>query len=86
MSCESSSRRAPPSLLMFIPTRHTTVLEGTLYVEFAAARDDTLVVAVPAGGVYITPSNTAHFVLAKDGDTVYQESGTGPTRTKLIKQ
>ena len=65
--------------------RITTVLEGTLYVGFADTLNVTQAVAIPAGAVYVTPANTAHFVLAKDADTVYQEFGTGPTATSPLR-
>lgn len=66
--------------------RHTTVLAGTLYVGFGESFDETKTVAIPAGAVYVTPANTAHYVWAKDGESIYQESGIGPTGTTLIKR
>lgn len=60
-------------------TRFSTVLSGTLYVGFGAQTDDARLVAVPAGAVYVAPQGVAHFLFAKDGDVVYQESGFGPT-------
>ena len=62
-------------------TRNTTVLSGTLYVGFGDTFDETHVVAIPTGGVYVAPANVSHFVWAKDGDVVYQEAGVGPTAT-----
>ena len=59
--------------------RSSTVLAGTLYVGFGAAFDATKVVAVPTGAVYVAPAGMPHYVWAKDGEVVYQESGTGPT-------
>jgi quercetin dioxygenase-like cupin family protein len=64
--------------------RHTTVLSGTLYVGFGASFDAASVVAVPSGGVYVAPAGVAHYVWAKDGDVVYQESGVGPTATTPV--
>jgi quercetin dioxygenase-like cupin family protein len=66
--------------------RHTTVLSGTLYVGFTDTLDETAAVAIPAGAVYVTPANTTHFVIAKDGDTHYQESGSGPTGTRPVNR
>jgi quercetin dioxygenase-like cupin family protein len=63
--------------------RHTTVLSGTLYVGFGRESDDQLLVAVPTGAVYVAPANVPHFLLARDGEVVYQESGVGPTGTVL---
>jgi quercetin dioxygenase-like cupin family protein len=61
--------------------RSSTVLAGTLYVGFGPAFDEANVVAVPVGGVYVAPAAVAHYVWAKDGAVVYQETGTGPTAT-----
>jgi quercetin dioxygenase-like cupin family protein len=63
--------------------RHTTVLSGTLYVGFGREFDERELVAAPAGAVYVAPANVPHFLLAKDGEVVYQESGVGPTGTVL---
>ena len=64
--------------------RSSTVLAGTLYVGFGSGFDETKVVAVPTGGVYVAPAGVAHYVWAKDGEVVYQESGTGPTATTPV--
>ena len=61
--------------------RSSTVLAGTLYVGFGASFDETKVVAVPTGAVYVAPAGVAHYVWAKDGAAVYQEAGAGPTGT-----
>lgn len=61
--------------------RNSTVLSGTLYVGFGKTFDESKVVAIPAGGVYVVPANVAHYVLAKDGEVVYQEAGIAPTGT-----
>lgn len=67
-------------------TRNSTVLAGTLYVGFGNRFDETKVIAVPTGGVYVAPANVAHYVWAKDGAVVYQEAGVGPTRTVPVKR
>ncbi len=64
--------------------RSSTVLTGTLHVGFGTTFDETRVVAVPTGAVYVAPANVAHYVWAKDGEAVYQESGVGPTATTPI--
>jgi quercetin dioxygenase-like cupin family protein len=61
--------------------RSSTVLSGTLYVGFGTAFDETKVVAVPTGAVYVAPAKVPHYVWAKDGEAVYQEAGVGPTAT-----
>lgn len=65
-------------------TRATTVLAGTLWVGFGADATDAQLVAVPAGAVYVAPANVPHWVVAKDGDVTYQESGVGPTATTPV--
>lgn len=63
--------------------RSTTVLSGTLYVGFGGTFDESKLVAVPSGAVYVAPANVAHYVWAKDGSVEYQETGFGPTDTVL---
>lgn len=65
--------------------RNTTVLTGTVYVGFGEKFDETKVVAVPAGAVYIAPANVPHYVWARDGDAMYQEAGVAPTSTSFIE-
>lgn len=64
-------------------SRHTTVLSGTLHVGYGDIMDEASVVAVPAGAVYEAPAGVSHWVWAKDGDVEYQESGFGPTGTRM---
>lgn len=59
--------------------RHSTVLSGTLYVGFGEEIDESGLVAVPAGAVYTAPAGVPHYVIARDGDVVYEEIGVGPT-------
>jgi quercetin dioxygenase-like cupin family protein len=61
--------------------RVTTVLTGTVFIGFGKRFDASRVIAMPAGAVYITPAHVPHYIWAKGGNTVFQESGTGPTRT-----
>lgn len=67
-------------------TRNSTVLSGTLYVGFGDSGDETKMVAVPAGGVYVAPAGVSHYLWAKDGDVVYQEGGVGPTATVPVRR
>jgi len=64
--------------------RNTTVLSGTIYIGFCDTVDKNKAVAVTAGSVYVVPANVPHYIWAKDGDALYQESGTGPTANKMI--
>ena len=65
--------------------RSTTVLAGTIYVGFGEVIDQSKVVAVPTGSVYVVPANVPHYILAKGDQAIYQESGYGPTANKMIK-
>lgn len=66
--------------------RNSTVLSGTLYAGFGEVLDDSKLVAVKTGAVYVAPAGVAHYLYAQDGDVVYQESGFGPTGTVVFKQ
>lgn len=66
--------------------RNSTVLSGTLYVGFGAVFDETKVVAIPAGGVYVAPANVPHYVWATDAEAIYQEAGVGPTATLPVQR
>ncbi len=60
------------------------MLAGTLYVGFGETFDETKVVTIPTGAVYVAPANVPHYVWAKDGEAMYQEAGVGPTGTSFI--
>ena len=62
-------------------TRYSTVLKGNLYVGFGSSGDESVMVVVPAGGIYIAPAHVPHYLWAKDEEVVYQEAGIGPTAT-----
>jgi len=64
--------------------RSSTVMSGTLYVGFGDTFDEARMVAVPPGAVYVAPANVPHFLWARDGEVVYQESGIGPTATRML--
>ena len=66
--------------------RNSTVLSGTIYVGFGETFDESKVVAVPTGAVYVAPANVPHYIWAKDGDAEYQEIGVGPTGTAILKR
>ena len=66
--------------------RNSTVLAGTIYVGFGETFDETRVVAIPTGAVYVAPANVPHYVWARDADAMYQEAGVGPTGTSFIKR
>ena len=66
--------------------RLSTVLSGTLYVGFGESFDENKLVAIESGNAYVAPAQTSHFIWAKDGEVIYQETGIGPTATKMINQ
>jgi len=66
--------------------RSTTVLSGTIHVGFGDTVDESKLVAMPPGTVYLAPANTTHYVLARDGPAEYQESGIGPTATLPVRR
>ena len=65
--------------------RYTLVLSGTWYVGFGETFDATKLVARPAGAVYVASARVPHFMWAKDGEVVIQESGTNPTATDFVR-
>ena len=66
--------------------RISVVLEGTIYVGFGESFDESNVVAIPTGAVYVAPAGVPHYVWAKDGPALYQEGGMGPTGATFIPQ
>ncbi len=64
--------------------RYTMVLHGTLYVGFGEIFDESKLVTVPEGSMYVAPAGTPHFLMARSGEVVYQESGTNPTATHFL--
>jgi quercetin dioxygenase-like cupin family protein len=65
--------------------RNSTVLSGTIYVGFGETFDESKVVAIPEGAVYVAPAGVPHYIWAKDGPAVYQEGGHGPTGIKFVQ-
>jgi len=80
----ASGTRLPPHT--HPDTRFTQVLSGTLSVGFDAAFDSSVVAAIPSGGVFVTPAGIPHFVWARDGEVVYQETGKGPTGNEFVER
>lgn len=66
--------------------RISTVLSGTIHLGFGKTFDESKIVAIPAGAVCVIPANVPHYVWAKDGDAIYQESSRGPTATSFIER
>ena len=66
--------------------RHTTVLGGTIWVGVGETFDENKLVVAPTGAVFVVPANVAHYIWAKDGEAIFQESGIGPSATVPIKR
>ena len=68
------------------PERTVVVLSGTFYVGPGEKWDESKFKAYPAGTFYSEPHKAPHFTWAKDGEVLYQESGTNPTGIEFIRQ
>ena len=66
--------------------RNSTVLAGTISIGFGEVFDETKMVAMPTGAVYVTPAKLPHYIWARETEAVYQEAGVGPTGTSFIGQ
>jgi quercetin dioxygenase-like cupin family protein len=61
-----------------------TILRGDWYVGLGETFDSTRLERYPAGSVYVMRAGIAHFHLARDGETVFQITATGPTATTFV--
>ena len=59
--------------------RITTVISGVMYYGVGGQSDLNSIQSYPAGSVVYTPAGTTHYIWAKDGEIVMQETGRGPT-------
>lgn len=66
--------------------RTITVLQGTYWSAVGAVWDEGLLVAYPAGTFYVVPAGVPHYSAVLEGETVFQESGTGPSRNDMLPQ
>ncbi|MFO1318957.1 MAG: cupin domain-containing protein [Burkholderiales bacterium] len=66
--------------------RVITVLEGTYWSAVGDIWDESRLIAFPRGSFYVVPAGVPHFSGVLDGETVFQESGTGPSRNDMIPQ
>ena len=64
--------------------RLSTVLSGTMYYGVGETLEEVEFTAYPAGSVIYTPPNTPHWMDARDGEVVVQESGFGPSETTFL--
>lgn len=59
--------------------RVVTVVDGELCYGFATEFDEDGCKLYPEGSYFVVPANAPHYGFGKTGDSVYQESGVGPS-------
>ena len=65
--------------------RLSTVISGTMYYGVGETLEEVAFTAYPAGSVVYTPPGTPHWMEARDGEVVVQESGFGPSETTFLE-
>lgn len=65
--------------------RVVTVLSGTMYFGYGERFDEAHMKALPAGSVWTEPARQPHFAWAKDGETVIEVVGNGPSGRTAVK-
>lgn len=66
--------------------RTITVLQGTYWSGVGDTWDESRLVAYPTGTFYVVPAGVPHFSAVLEGETILQESGTGPSRNDMLPQ
>ena len=66
--------------------RCATVLAGDLYAAEGSTVDATKMKRFPPGSFHCVEANVPHYVLAKDSEVDFQDSGVAPTGTAGIKK
>ena len=61
-----------------------TVLSGTWLIGIGPVFDPSRLERYPTGAVYLLPANTPHFHWAREGATVVQINGVGPSATVYV--
>jgi quercetin dioxygenase-like cupin family protein len=61
-----------------------TILRGAWYIGLGETFDSARLERHPAGSVYVVRAGVVHFHLARDGETVFQITATGPTATTFV--
>jgi hypothetical protein len=60
-----------------------TVISGTYYAGEGTEFDESKLRPLKSGTTIIIPANAPQFAAAKDGETIVQEAGIGPSRTNI---
>lgn len=63
--------------------RIITVISGTYYAGAGTEFDESKLKPLTPGTTIIVPANAPHYAAAKDGETIVQEIGIGPSGTKI---
>ncbi len=66
--------------------RVITVLEGTYWSAVGEVWDESKLIAFPSGSFYVVPAGISHYSAVLEGETVFQESGIGPSRNDMVPQ
>ncbi len=61
--------------------RFVTVLTGTFLLGFGETFDPAALRPYPAGSLVVIPPGVPHFGLVKEGESITQDNGWGPTGT-----
>jgi quercetin dioxygenase-like cupin family protein len=63
--------------------RVVTVISGTYYAGAGTEFDESKLKPLKPGTTIVVPANSPHYASAKDGETIVQEVGIGPTGTNI---
>jgi len=63
--------------------RIVTVISGTYYFAAGTEFDESKLKPLKMGTTIIVPANAPHYAAAKDGETIIQEIGIGPSGTNV---
>lgn len=66
--------------------RYTTVLSGEMHFGFGESFDANRMKVYLPGAIIAIPANTPHYVWARNGEVVVQDTGIGPTATIPLKK
>ena len=64
--------------------RSCFVLSGTFYFAYGATRDESLLMALPAGSHYTEPAGMNHFAETRDEPAIAECTAMGPTGTTFV--
>lgn len=66
--------------------RTIIVLQGTYWSAVGSTYDESKLIAYPTGSLYVVPAGVPHYSAVLEGETIFQESGNGPSRNDMIPQ